>query len=152
MLSVKASQITKGVMVGNAHQHWVIPFLKERNGPAYERCRSICLDGTNPLPNGVPHGHTQYSVGRTSERRALVDWIKLSITDTESEGTIPTPDLNAFTWWILTGANFPAASHLIESGGSDVVPHTQILDTFRLLHRPPFVFLILPHLLPLGMT
>ncbi len=35
-------------MEGNAHKHWVIPFLKEQNGPAYECCRSICLDGTNP--------------------------------------------------------------------------------------------------------
>ncbi len=51
MLSVKASQIIKGVMVGNAHKHWVIPFLKEWNGPAYERCRSICLDRTNPQPD-----------------------------------------------------------------------------------------------------
>ncbi len=73
---------------------------------------------------GVPHGHTQYSVGHTSERRALVGWIKLSIMDRETEGTIPTPDLNTFTQWILTGANFPAASHLIKSEGSDVVPHT----------------------------
>ncbi len=44
--------------------------------------------------------------------------------DTESEGTVPTPDLNAFTQWILMGANFPAASHFIEPGGSNVVPHT----------------------------
>ncbi len=44
--------------------------------------------------------------------------------DRETEGTVPAPDLNAFLQWILTGANFPAASHFIESGGSDVVPHT----------------------------
>ncbi len=54
----------------------------------------------------VPYSHAQYSAGRTSERRALVVWIKLSITDTESEGTIPTPGLNAFTQQILTGAYF----------------------------------------------
>ncbi len=48
MLSIKASQITKGAMVGNAHKRWVIPFLKEWNSPAYERCRSICLNWTNP--------------------------------------------------------------------------------------------------------
>ena len=40
-------------MEGNAHQHWVIPFLKEWNGPVYECCRSICLDGMNPLPDVV---------------------------------------------------------------------------------------------------
>ncbi len=39
-------------MVGNAHKHWVVPFLTEWNGPAYERCRSICLDGTNPQLDG----------------------------------------------------------------------------------------------------
>ncbi len=50
--------------------------------------------------------------------------IELSIMDTESEGTVPTPDLNAFTQWILTGAYFPAASHFIEPRGSNVVPHT----------------------------
>ncbi len=95
MLSVIASRITKGVTEGNVHQCWVIPFLMGWNGPAYERCRSICLDGMNPLPTGVPNGHTQYSEGRTSERRALVVWIKLSIMDKETEGTVPTPDLNA---------------------------------------------------------
>ncbi len=55
MLSVKASQITKGAMVGNTHKHWVVPFLEERNGPAYERCRSICLDGTNPQLDLIPY-------------------------------------------------------------------------------------------------
>ncbi len=40
-----------------------------------------------------------------SERRALVGWIKLSIMDKETEGTVPTPNLNAFPQWILTGAN-----------------------------------------------
>ncbi len=125
MLRVKASQIIKRAMVGNAHKHWVVPSLKERNSPAYERCRSICLDRTNPLPTWrVPRDHSQYSEGRTSERRALVGWITLSITDTESKGTVPTPDFNAFTQWILTGAYFPTASHFIESGGSDVVPLT----------------------------
>ncbi len=94
MLSVIASRITKWAMARNAHQRWVVPFLEERNGPAYERCRSICLDGMNPLPTRVPQGHTQYSEGHTSERRALVVWIKLSITDTETKGTVPTPDLN----------------------------------------------------------
>ncbi len=39
-------------MVGNTHKHWVVPFLKEQSGPAYERCRSICLDGTNPQLDG----------------------------------------------------------------------------------------------------
>ncbi len=53
-----------------------------------------------------------------------MSWIKLSIMDTESQGTVPTLDLNAFTQWILTGADFPVASHFIEPGGSDVVPHT----------------------------
>ncbi len=51
-------------------------------------------------------------------------WITLSITDTESEGTVSTPDLNAFTQWILMCAYFPTASHFIESRGSNVVPHT----------------------------
>ncbi len=60
----------------------------------------------NPLPTRVLQGHTQYSEGHTSERRALVVWIKLSITDTETEGTIPTPDLNALSQWILMGAEF----------------------------------------------
>ncbi len=54
----------------------------------------------------VPNSHAQYSVGRTTERRALVVWIILSITDTESEGTVPTPGLKAFTQWILAGAYF----------------------------------------------
>ncbi len=40
-----------------------------------------------------------------SERRALVGWIKLSITDKETEGTVPAPNLNALFQWILTGAN-----------------------------------------------
>ncbi len=124
MQSVRASQIIKGATEGNAHKHWVVPFLKERNGPAYECCRSICLDRMNPQLRRVPNDYTQYSVSCTSERRALVVWITLSITDTESEGTVPTPDLNAFTQWILTGAYFPAASHLIESEGSYVVPLT----------------------------
>ncbi len=38
----------RGATEGSAHNHWVIPFLKGRNGPAYERCRSICLDWMNP--------------------------------------------------------------------------------------------------------
>ncbi len=104
MLSVIASRITKWAMAGNAHQCWVVPFLEERNGPAYERCRSICLNRMNPLPMRVPQGHTQYSEGRTSERRALVVWITLSIMDTETEGTVPTPHLKAFSWLILAGA------------------------------------------------
>ncbi len=54
MLSVIASRITKWAMAGNAHQCWVIPFLEERNGPAYERCRSICLECLlDLLPNWV---------------------------------------------------------------------------------------------------
>ncbi len=44
--------------------------------------------------------------------------------DTEPEGTVPTPDLNAFTQWILTGAYFPMVLHFIESRGSDMVPLT----------------------------
>ncbi len=104
MLSVIASRITEWAMAGNAHQCWVVPFLEERNGPAYERCRSICLDGMNPLPaRRVPKGHTQYSAGCTSERRALMVWIILSITDSETKGTVPTHDLNALSQWILTG-------------------------------------------------
>ncbi len=92
-------------MAGNTHQRWVVPFLEERNGPAYERCRSICLDGMNPLPAWqVPHSHTQYSAGHTSERRALVVWITLSIMDSETEGTVPTHDLDALSQWIPTGA------------------------------------------------
>ena len=48
--------------------------------------------------------------------------------DTVTEGTVPTPNLNAFSWRILMGANsFPAASRLIELGWSDVVPHTPLL-------------------------
>ncbi len=48
----KHRELQKGATEGNAHKHWVIPFLKERNGPAYERCRSICLDRTNPQLDG----------------------------------------------------------------------------------------------------
>ena len=40
--------------------------------------------------------HAQYSADHTSKRRALMVWITLSITDTEAEGTVPTPNLNAF--------------------------------------------------------
>ncbi len=54
----------------------------------------------------VPNSHAQYSAGRTSKRRALMVWIILSITDTESEETVPTPGFKAFTQWILTGAYF----------------------------------------------
>ncbi len=50
----------------------------------------------NPLPMRVLVDHAQYSADRTSKRRALVVWITLSITDTEAEGTVPTPNLNAF--------------------------------------------------------
>ncbi len=91
-------------MEGNAHQCRVVPSLAGRNGPDYVRCRSICLDGMNPLPTRVLHDHTQYSVGCTSKRRALVVWIILSITDIFAEGTGPTPNLNAFSWRILAGA------------------------------------------------
>ncbi len=53
----------------------------------------------------VLNSHALYCADRTSERRALVVWIILSIMDTKSEGTVPTPGLNAFTQWILMGAN-----------------------------------------------
>ncbi len=93
-------------MEGNAHQCRVIPSLAGRNGPDYVYRRSICLNGMNPLPTRVPRGHAQYSADRTSKRRAPVVWITLSITDTVTEGTVPTPNLNAFSWRILMGANF----------------------------------------------
>ncbi len=73
MLSVKASRIIKGAMVGNAHKHWVIPFLKERNGPAYERCRSICLDGTNPLLDG--YLIATHSTVRAVHPREGLSWV-----------------------------------------------------------------------------
>ena len=85
-----------GATEGNAHQCRVIPSLTGPNGPDYVRCRSICLDGVNPLPMRVPSGHAQYSADCMSERRALIVWITLSIMDTVTEGTIPTPNLNAF--------------------------------------------------------
>ncbi len=105
MLASLHQDYAKGATEGNAHQCRVVPSLAGRNGPDYVRRRSICLDGMNPLPMWVLRDHTQYSVGRTSERRALVVWITLSITDTVTEGTVPTPNLNAFSWWILAGAN-----------------------------------------------
>ncbi len=92
-------------MEGDAHQCRVVPSLEGRNSPDYVCCRSICLNRMNPLPTWVLQGHTQYSEGCTSERRALVGWIILSIMDTETEGTVPTPNHNAFSWQILMGAN-----------------------------------------------
>ncbi len=106
MLASLHQDYTKGAMEGNAHQCRVVPSLAGWNVPDYVCRRSICLNGMNPLPMRVPRSHAQYSVDCTSERRALVVWITLSIMDTVTEGTVPTPNLNAFSWWILTGANF----------------------------------------------
>ncbi len=50
MLASLHQDFTKGAMEGDAHQCRVVPSLMGRNGPDYVRCRSICLDGMNPLP------------------------------------------------------------------------------------------------------
>ncbi len=97
-------------------------------------------------------------------------WITLFITDTDTEGTVPTPNLETFPRRILAGANI---SHGITPYRVRVVLHGPTHTPLSLqlanweepkflhaikgvsdpggisLHRPPYVFLVLPHpLLP----
>ncbi len=122
-------KLYKGRWRENAHQHWAVPFLSERNSPAYARCVSICLNRLLESSTWVHFGHPQYSEGRTSERRALVDRILLSVMDNRTVGTV-FPLLTSMpfpsgSWQALI---FPAASHFIRSEGVRRDPtHTPLL-------------------------